>query len=221
MALQLLLEKKNVRIPLLELEIMDIYLATGNIHKIRELKGLLDDLLEGLDIKIHSAEEVGGMPEVDEVEDTLEGNARLKAQALLERIPNGAWVLADDSGLFVDALGGLPGVLSARYSVGGDGANRRKLLKALENMPEAERGAEFICCFVLLNVLKDVVFKGKVRGVIAKEESGSAGFGYDAIFIAEGQNGTFAEIGSELKNRISHRGDAVRQLVSWLKEKRL
>lgn len=193
---------------------MDLYLATSNIGKVRELKTMLD----GLGIKVHSAEEVGGMPEVEETELTLEGNARLKAKECVKKIPQDGWVLADDSGLFVDALGGRPGVFSARYGIGGDGGNRKRLLEEMKNVPEGGRGAEFVCCFVLLHGLEEFEFKGLVRGRIGKEEKGVGGFGYDSVFIPEGQSMTFAEMDAELKNRISHRGEAIRQLISWLKK---
>lgn len=195
---------------------MDLYVATNNKHKASELKVMFNDV--GLDIKVHLADEVGGMPVVEESEETLEGNARLKAQALKKIVPRGAWVLADDSGLFVDALNGRPGVHSSRYAgeESGDDANRKKLLKELEGV--GGRWAEFVCCFVLLDAEGgEEVFLESVRGVITESERGGGGFGYDPVFIADGQSETFAQIGSGIKNKISHRGGAVRQLVEWLR----
>lgn len=198
---------------------MDLFLATSSSHKAKELQAMLSDA--GINIDVYAANQVGGMPSVEETEPSLEGNARLKAQALKATLPQNAWVLSDDSGLFVDALDGAPGVHSARYAGIGatDQENRTKLLKALEGLEQNERGARFLCCFVLLHSgVHEVVFLASVRGVITISERGSNGFGYDSLFIANGQTKTFAEIEPELKNQISHRAYAIKQLVEWLED---
>lgn len=130
---------------------MDLYLATSNRHKVNELRVMFNEV--ELDIKVHLADEVGGVLVVEESEETLEGNARLKAWALKRLVPEDGWVLADDSGLFVDALDGVPGVRSSRYAGenASDEDNRTKLLKDLEGVPKGGRRARFICCFVLLD----------------------------------------------------------------------
>jgi non-canonical purine NTP pyrophosphatase (RdgB/HAM1 family) len=196
---------------------MDLFLATSSSHKAQELQEML--LSAGIDIEVYAANQVGGMPLVEETEPSLEGNARLKAQALKSTLPQNAWVLADDSGLFVDALDGAPGVYSGRFAGNNatDKQNRSKLLKMLEGVDPNQRGARFLCCFVLLHSgIHEVVFLASVRGVITESERGSNGFGYDSLFIAKGQNKTFAEIEPELKNQISHRAYAIKQLVEWL-----
>lgn len=197
---------------------MDLFLATSSKHKVRELQAMLEDV--GISMEVYSADQLGGMPVVDETEGTLEGNARLKAQGLKASLPRQAWVLADDSGLFVDALDGAPGVHSARFAGEGatDQANRTKLLKMMEGLPPNKRGARFLCCFVLLHSgIHEVVFLASVRGVITMSERGSEGFGYDSLFIPNGQTMTFAQMKPEFKNQISHRAHAIKQLLEWLK----
>lgn len=198
---------------------MDLFLATSSSHKARELQAMLG--AAGIDINVYTANQVGGMPPVQETEPNLEGNARLKAQALKSTLPPNAWVLADDSGLFVDILYGAPGVHSARFAGKGatDEENRSKLLTILEGVEPSQRGARFLCCFVLLHSgVHEVVFLASVRGAITEIERGSNGFGYDSLFIANGQAKTFAEMEPEFKNKVSHRAQAIKQLVEWLKD---
>lgn len=183
----------------------------------KELQAMIENA--GLAINVCLPDKIGAMPFVAETESTLEGNARLKARALKKIVPVDAWVLADDSGLFVDKLNGAPGVHSSRY--GGEGAtdeeNRKKLLKALKGIAQEDRKARFICCFVLINGEgNEVVFLGSVRGIITELEEGEGGFGYDSLFVADGQSKTFAQLGPEVKNQISHRAHAIRQLMEWL-----
>lgn len=199
---------------------MDLFLATSSSHKVQELQSMLKEA--DININVYPADQAGGMPLVEETESTLEGNARLKAQALKAILPQDAWVLADDSGLFVDALDGAPGVHSARFSGpdATDQQNRTKLLKSLEGVKEDQRSARFLCCFVLLHPgVQETVFLASVQGIITMSEQGKKGFGYDPIFIANGQTKTFAEIDPDLKNKISHRGHAIKELVEWARNR--
>jgi XTP/dITP diphosphohydrolase len=198
---------------------MKLHLATGNAHKVAEFAEIFS--AAGLAIEVVSAAAAGGMPEVDESAATFSGNARLKAEALRAKLGPQAWVLADDSGLCVDALDGQPGVWSARFAgVGaGDGANLRKLLGLLENMPEGQRGAAFRCALVLLGPEVEQVFEGECRGRMIESARGGGGFGYDPAFAPDGYEQTFAELPSETKHRLSHRGRAAEQLVAWLAQR--
>jgi XTP/dITP diphosphohydrolase len=191
-----------------------IYLATNNAHKVGEIMRAVT--LLGSPLRFENAASLGGMPEVDETGLTLVENARLKAVALRERAGCKAWVCADDTGLFVDALGGAPGVHTARYA--GPEAktvdNIAKLLGALKGLPPEKRGAEFRCCLLLLEPSgRERVFAGVFKGRIAETESGVNGFGYDPVFIPDGYDVPVAELGEDTKNRISHRALAVQALV--------
>lgn len=192
---------------------MKLYLATGNRHKIDEFARLFAEAGPG--VELGSALEGGGMPEVDENAPDFVGNARLKAEALRRRLPPEAWVLADDSGLEVSALGGEPGIRSARYAGGEatDADNRAKLLDRLREVGADDRGARFVCVLVLLGPGgAEEVFEGVCSGRIVEEEKGGGGFGYDPIFVPEGLDRTFAEVDPAAKDRLSHRGNAVRAL---------
>ena len=171
-------------------------------------------LLSDLPIALRSVSEIDGAPFVEEDADTLEGNARKKAETL--HAFGGLPALADDTGLEVDALGGLPGVQSARF--GGlqadDAANRRKLLADLQAV--RNRSARFRTVIALTDETDTRFFEGVCRGTIIDEERGSKGFGYDRIFVPEGSNRTFAELDAEEKNAISHRGAALRRLAAYL-----
>lgn len=174
-----------------------------------------------LDIQVLDAQELGGMPYVDETEPTFEGNARLKAKALWKQAPENSWILADDSGLSVEAIGGAPGVYSSRYSgpSGTDEANVAKVLLDLELTGSSNRTAHFTCCFVLLQPeFGETIFQSRIKGSIATSPTGSDGFCYDPIFIPEGYDKTFAELGGKIKNTISHRAVATRELIEWLKK---
>lgn len=193
---------------------MKLYLASGNAHKLQEIQALLT----GLPLDVCSARELGGMPEVDENAPDFHGNARLKARALQVIAPDNAWVLADDSGLAVEALQGAPGVRSARYAGANatDAANNAKLLQALQGRSAHERRATFHCVFCLLGPATEVFFEGSCVGQILEFAQGDAGFGYDPLFRPEGSQLTFAELGDEAKNRISHRARAAQGLHAWL-----
>ncbi len=195
-----------------------IYLATGNAHKLREFQQMF--AAAALPWKVEGAAALGGMPPVDENAGTFSGNALLKAHALQKPAPKDAWVLADDSGLEVTALGGAPGVHSARYAGVGakDGANTEKLLHALEIIPEGSRSARFVCVLALRGPDDaEKFFEGDCRGRIGRVPSGGGGFGYDPVFFPDGFDKTFAELGDDVKNKISHRGQALRKLFIHLR----
>jgi len=201
---------------------MKLYLASGNAHKAAELQGLADASPASglLHVEIISARAVGGMPEVVEDAETFVGNARKKAWALRARLPEDAWALADDSGLCVDALGGGPGVESA-YFAGpqGDGAaNLAKLVTVMRDVPAAARGAKFVCVLLVIGPGgEEWVFEGESAGRLAREPRGGAGFGYDPLFVPDGHELSFAELGDALKNGISHRARAWTRLAEWVK----
>lgn len=198
---------------------MKVFLASGNAHKVAELQVLAN--ASQLPLEIVSARAVGGMPPVVEDAGTFVGNARKKALALRPLLPAGAWALADDSGLCVDALDGAPGVESAYYAgPQGDGAaNLAKLVEVMRDVPEAARGAEFRCVLLLIGPDGlEQVFEGACRGRLRREPRGGAGFGYDPLFVPEGFEQTYAELGDEVKNCISHRAQAWRMLARWARE---
>lgn len=189
---------------------MDIFFGTNNPHKLSEVQEML-----GERFRLKSFRDLETAFDVEETEDTLEGNAALKARAFYEH--TGLPCFSDDSGLEVDALHGAPGVYSARYS--GPGAttesNNAKLLKALES--STDRRARFRAVIAYFDGEAMRLFEGKVEGEILTERVGEGGFGYDPIFQPEGYAISFAEMESEEKHRISHRGKAVRAFTDWLK----
>jgi XTP/dITP diphosphohydrolase len=204
-----------------------LVLATRNEHKVHELGQILGDVVGDLGLDLVSAAAVGG-PEVPETEVTFVGNARLKAVALAEA--TGMPALADDSGLAVEVLGGSPGVFSARWSgtTGGadlaradrDRANLRLLLEQVADVPDEHRAAAFVCAAVL--ALPDGSVEsaeGRVDGILAREPRGSNGFGYDPIFLVEGDTRTLAEYTDVEKNAVSHRGRAFRSLAPVLRRR--
>ena len=181
-------------------------LASRNAHKIAELQAILSQFIEG--IEILSLDDVGIYGEIEENGDTYRENALIKARVAAS---SGYIGLGDDSGLSVRALGGAPGVYSARYA-GGHGdyaANNAYLLKNLEG--ESDRFAEFVCTLacVFPDGREDIVVEGRTQGVILESERGSEGFGYDPLFYYEPFGKTYAELSSEEKNSISHRFKAI------------
>jgi XTP/dITP diphosphohydrolase len=159
------------------------------------------------------------MPAVREDSGTFAGNAAKKARALRPLLPPGAWALADDSGLCVDALGGAPGVESAYFAgpQGDSAANLAKLVAAMRGVPAGERGAEFVCTLFLCGAGgEERLFEGRCRGSLAGSPRGGRGFGYDPLFVPQGLELTMAEMEPAAKNRISHRGRAWALCVGWL-----
>lgn len=194
------------------------FLASGNAHKAAELQRLA--AASQLPVTIRSAKDVGGMPPVDEDTGTFIGNARKKALALRARLPAEAWALADDSGVCVDALGGEPGVESAYYAgpQGDAAANLRKLTDVMRGVPEAQRGARFYCVLVAVGPAgEELICEGACEGQLLHEPRGGAGFGYDPLFVPEGFTQSYAELGDEVKNRISHRARAFARLAEWVR----
>lgn len=195
-----------------------LYLASGNAHKAQEFATLFETT--GLPVVVHPATAIGGMPEVDENAPDFAGNALLKARALRLQIPEGAGVLSDDSGLAVDALNGAPGVRSARYAGPGatDEKNRIKLLQELKGIPAAARHAAFHCVLALIDGSgTEYLFEGRSPGRILEAVRGEAGFGYDPLFVPEGDSRSYAEMTMEEKNRTSHRSRAFQKLLEWWK----
>jgi XTP/dITP diphosphohydrolase len=184
-----------------------IVLASRNRGKLREI----ERILEGFPATFVTAEDVGA-PEVEETGETFEENARKKA--VETAAATGHWALADDSGLAVDALGGAPGVRSARYSVEGtDDANNAKLWRTVQEMALTRPSARFVCVIVLATpdgVHTEV--RGEVEGVIVANAGGTEGFGYDPLFFSPELGKTFGEATAEEKSGVSHRGRALRKL---------
>ena len=185
--------------------------ATNNAHKLEEVTAILGDKIELLSMKdIHCS------ADIPETADTLEGNALLKARYIFENYHLDCF--ADDTGLEVEALNGAPGVYSARYA-GGEGhdaqANMLKLLHELDG--KENRKAQFRTAISLILDGKEYLFEGVIKGEIIKEKRGDSGFGYDPIFVPEGYDRTFAELGNEIKNQISHRALAVNKLCEFLR----
>lgn len=183
--------------------------ATNNLHKLEEVNAIIDDKIELLtlnDINCHT--------DIPETADTLEGNALIKAKFVYDNYHKDCF--GDDTGLEVEALNGEPGVYSARYA--GEGhdseANIKKLLHNLEGV--ANRKARFRTVFALIADGKEHYFEGIIKGEIIKVRKGTAGFGYDSIFVPEGYTQTFAEMGNDIKNKISHRAIATQKLCKFL-----
>lgn len=184
---------------------MKLLFATRNPGKVLELQALAT----GLDVL--SLADVSGVPEVEETEDTLQGNARLKALAAARG--SGLWALADDSGLFVDALRGAPGVHSARYAAGGDADRVAKLLRQMERVPDGQRGAAFRCVLALASPAGEVTLaEGECRGQVLRMPRGSGGFGYDPVLLLPELGRTMAELTLEEKGRLSHRARAFERM---------
>ena len=190
---------------------MKIVFATNNAHKLQEVAQVVGDKFELVTLR-----ECGITEDIPENEPTLEGNALAKARYIYQR--TGYDCFADDTGLEVDALGGEPGVRSARYATDGhdDQANKRLLLERLEG--KEKREAQFRTAVALILGGEEYLFEGVVRGEITTSERGEGGFGYDPLFVPEGYDKTFAELSAEEKNAISHRGRAVRKLAEFLRK---
>ncbi|MEF8792496.1 RdgB/HAM1 family non-canonical purine NTP pyrophosphatase [Thiohalorhabdus sp.] len=195
----------------------EIVLASGNPGKLRELDNLLEPL--GWQVRSRKAFDV---PEPEETGLTFVENALIKARNAAQS--TGLAALADDSGLAVDALGGRPGIYSARYSgpEGDDEANNRKLVAELGDLPPEQRGAFYHCSLVLLTHAEDpcpIIAEGQWRGRIGLEPRGEGGFGYDPLFELPERGCTSAELDPEEKDAISHRGKAMRRLREEIRER--
>ena len=189
-----------------------IVLASGNAGKLREFNAMMSDL--GLEFVRQSE---FGVSDADETGLTFVENALIKARHAAQA--TGMPAMADDSGIVVDALGGAPGLYSARYSGAGDAANNTKLLEALKDVPDAQRTARFYCCIVYLRHADDqlpIIAEASWEGIILHELSGANGFGYDPLFYVPTHGCSSAELPPEEKNRISHRGQALRKLHKLL-----
>ena len=201
-----------------------VVLASRNAHKVEEMDRILADA--GLHVEvvgIGAFDGVAEIPEVPETEASFEGNALLKARAVCAA--TGVPAVADDSGLCVDALNGMPGILSARWSGGLvegrsiDVANLQLVLAQLSDTPDERLAAQFRCAVsIVLPDGREATVHGEMRGRIVREPRGSNGFGYDPIFVPEGEARTSAELTNEEKDAISHRGNALRALVPVLRD---
>lgn len=193
---------------------MEIVLASTNVHKVRELREMCRKLKN---IDLRSLRDFPDYVQIEETGVTLEENALLKAEDAARSLNR--WVIAEDSGLFVPALNGAPGVYSARYASlnATDLENRQKLLRELSGMDEFKRSAYFECCIVLASPEKVVkIVTGRCEGYIGTEERGRNGFGYDSIFIKNDYNKSFAELEESVKNKVSHRMKAFQKMLPTL-----
>lgn len=198
-----------------------LIVASNNEHKIKEIK----DILHWMQLDVISLKEAGIFIDVEEDGKTFMENCYKKTKEIVDYLKSknekDFMVLADDSGLEVDYLNGEPGVYSARYAGehGNSEKNNEKLLENLKGVPEEKRGANFVCSLVLMTSLgEEIKVEEKTYGIITEKYSGKDGFGYDPLFFVPEFNMTFAEMTSEQKNSISHRGKALEQLIIKLKD---
>jgi XTP/dITP diphosphohydrolase len=194
-----------------------VVLATRNAAKLRELARILSAEDRGAQIRLAGLDEFPGAPDVPETGATFEENALLKARAIADY--TGLPAVADDSGLCVDALNGMPGVLSARWAGGhgDDQANLELVLAQVADVPDARLGARFVCAAALVaSGAREWVVTGQVEGRLIRAPRGSGGFGYDPIFVPDGFGQTTAEMTAEAKDAISHRGRAFRALTPFI-----
>jgi XTP/dITP diphosphohydrolase len=194
---------------------MELVIATRNQGKLREIRRLLEET----EIRVLGLDAFPDLPEVEEDGETFADNARKKAVTVARL--TGRLTLADDSGLEVMHLGGAPGVRSARYAGADadDAANNRKLLAALAGIPRTGRRGAFVCAMALCGPDADCrFFSGRLEGILIEEPRGDGGFGYDPLFLVPEYGKTLAELPLEIKNRISHRGQALRQALEYLRQ---
>jgi len=193
-----------------------ILIATKNKGKINEFR----DFFQQFDIEVESLLDlVSLIPDIAETGSTFEENAAIKAEETADLLNQP--VLADDSGLMVDALNGEPGIYSARYAgeEKNDQENNKKLLKKMENTAENLRTASFVCVLAIAHPSKETIFRtGYCNGKIAFSPKGANGFGYDPLFIPDGYDLTMAELSPQTKSKISHRSQAIKKLEEWLTE---
>lgn len=185
--------------------------ATNNLHKLEEIRKITTD-----SIQIVSLKDCGFNSDIEETKDSLEGNAKLKAETVF--MATGHPCFADDTGLFVNALDGAPGIYSARFA--GENAkdqdNVQLLLKKLEGV--ADRSAHFKTVISLVTEKENYLFCGEIHGTITEQPIGENGFGYDPVFIPEGFDQTFAQLDSSIKNKISHRAKATAALIEFINQ---
>lgn len=196
---------------------MDIILATQNLHKVREYRGMLEKLEKFKDLEIISLHDLNDYTPPEETGETFQENALLKAQHASFFFNK--WALADDSGLVIPSLNGAPGVYSARYAGKGssDSENRKKLMEKIKNINNDSRMAYFECCIAIS--APDGFHKcvrGTCEGTILDVEKGNNGFGYDPIFVKSGYKKTFAQLDETIKNKVSHRRKALDQILLLL-----
>lgn len=193
---------------------MELWIATSNAGKISEFKSLLAgtpmEIKTLTDLKIYSSPPENGT--------TFEQNARIKAKSL-KAVKSNVWIIADDSGLEVEGLNNMPGIHSARYAgpKASDAENTAKLLKMMEIRCPLKRDARFRCVMVAYSPEgQEYIFEGELKGFINSSARGNTGFGYDSVFIPEGEKKTLAELGPAVKNRVSHRAQAIRKFRELL-----
>ena len=190
---------------------MRLVFATNNKHKLDEVRAIVGDRVEVL-----SLNDIDCHDDIPEIADTLQGNALIKARYIYEKY--GVDCFADDTGLEVEALGGEPGVYSARYA-GEECCSEANMQKLLQNLTgKTNRNAQFRTVIALIIEGEERLFNGIVKGTIATEKKGDSGFGYDPVFVPEGHTESFAQMSSEMKNSMSHRFRATQQLGIYLKE---
>ena len=197
---------------------IELWIGTGNQGKMNEFKMLLNRAVMEHGLEIHSQSEFPVFSQPPENGDSFLANARIKARAIKAMKP-GVWAMAEDSGLMVEGLNGLPGIHSARYAgaKASDAENNAKLLKMMTLRPMANRKAAFVSTVVAFDPTgQEHVFEGRIEGEIAKAARGTAGFGYDSVFIPEGETKTLAELGLAFKNKVSHRMRAISKLSEIL-----
>jgi XTP/dITP diphosphohydrolase len=198
----------------------ELWFASGNQGKINEMKMLLNRLIGDGTLTMHSQIELPVFSAPPENGDSFVANARIKARSMKAMKP-GTWVMGEDSGIMVEGLGGLPGIHSARYAgpKASDGENVAKLLKMIAIRQVTSRKATFVSTIVLFDPEgTEHIFEGKLEGELAKAARGTTGFGYDPVFIPEGETKTLAELGLAHKNKISHRAKAVGQMIGLLQK---
>lgn len=186
-----------------------IVFATNNKHKLEEIRNILDNTLN-----ILSLDDINCHEDIPETGSTIEENALIKARYIKEKY--GYDCFADDTELEIKSLNNEPGVYSARYA-GNDHNSEKNMQKVLENLKgKNDRSACFRTCIALITSNNEYLFEGKIEGEIITEKKGESGFGYDPIFVPDGYTQTFAELGNDIKNKISHRALAVKKLINFL-----
>lgn len=195
---------------------MEIWIATGNAGKLKEFEMQLRELP---DLKVHTQNEIPGFSPRPEDGKTFLDNARIKTKTL-KSVRSGDWVMGEDSGLEVPGLGGLPGIHSARYAgpKASDSENVAKLLKMMQIRGVADRTAQFVCTLMVYTPTgEEWIFTGEMKGTLAKAPTGQHGFGYDPIFVPDGESKSLAELGSGFKIQRSHRAQALKAFLEKLK----